>query len=342
MSYKKLYTLPLLLSLLSTLSFAEGEATNLKAWNIKESSVKIAFKDNNDDDLGFSVEVYEKFENNDYKGWKNGYVDASPGTGKYLMGKVSGLKPGTEYTAIVVTFGSLLDGLANQEIFSKTIKFKTKGETTTTNYGKPASSLKAWRVKETSVKISFKDNTYWEESFKIIIRDKEGTEVATQEVKASPSTGKTLIGKVNGLKAGTDYTAVVSSYVDTDEDLIGNKMDTSKPLAFKTKGTSSQPTDKVIATNLKTWSIRDTSAMISFIDSSYPVGETYFINADTEERMTLNSKGIIPIPNNKGYSIGKMIDLIPDTTYRVKIIFEAVHNTQRLAPSKVITFKTKE
>jgi len=344
MNYKKLYTLPLLLSVLSTFSFAIEDPTDLKTWSIKENSVKIAFKDNIDDDDGYSIWVYE---GNNSGVVANGNVKGdSSGTGKYLIGKVSGLRPGTEYSAVAVGYGIFRD-MENETypITSEPIYFKTKGENPSYNYGNPASNLKAWRIKEHSVKISFKDHTYFEESFKIIIRDKDGKEVSSREVKASPldEVGKTFIGKVSGLKAGTDYTAEVSTYVDVDEDFIGDKMNTSKKISFRTKGDNTQhPSSKVGATDLRTWGIRSTTAMISFRNNDINnIGDFEFINKDTQEPMTLNSKGIIDVPNNKNYRIGKMIDLTPETTYHVQILHKTDSGTPMKA-SKVITFTTKK
>ncbi|MCK5855689.1 MAG: hypothetical protein KAG56_10740 [Sulfurovaceae bacterium] len=200
--------------------------------------------------------------------------------------------------------------------------------------GEPT-ELKAWNLKETSVKIAFRDNLL-RGGYKINIMDENGNQVTGLDESPSISNGSRdyIIRKIRGLKSGTNYQAIVVSTTQGRQ--------TSEPLSFKTKGVSTQPTNKVIATKLKTWGVRDTSAMISFVNHAYPMGEIYFINADTKERMTLNSKGIIPVPKHRRYSIGKMIDLVPNTTYRVKIMYISIDDEWILAPSKIITFKTKE
>lgn len=196
-----------------------------------------------------------------------------------------------------------------------------------------ATNLKAWNIKENSVKIAFKDNLENEDYHAICVYDNKEYEEGYQEisVKASQGTGKYLIKKVSGLKAGTDYTAKVRTY-STPEGMDGNDY-VSKIIHFKTKGTSN---NELVATNLRTWNVKNSSAMISFKkNSSIENSAIYFINIDTDERMTLNSKGVIDVPKHRAYSVGKMIDLIPNTTYHIKIV------TDELQESDVITFKTK-
>ena len=67
-----------------------------------------------------------------------------------------------------------------------------------------------------------------------------------------------------------------------------------------------------------------------------------FVNIDTWKRMILNSKGVISVPNNEGYSIGKMINLTPDTTYRIEITAQNSDGTTLAKRSEPITFTTKE
>jgi hypothetical protein len=312
---------------------AEG-AINLKAWRIKETSVKIAFEDRTEDEDIFKIIV------RDDEGVEVSHqeVIASPQTGKTLIERVSGLKAGTNYTAVVSAYQFPDDFTPEKMNTSKILVFTTKGESDEpVSEVEGATNLKAWRIKENSVKIAFEDRTEGEDIFKISIKDEEGQEVASQEVIASSGTGKTLIQRVNGLTAGTNYTAVVSAYVFHD-DFTPTKLNSSKPLLFRTKGENTQPNGQEI-TELKTWSIKATSAKIAFLNNIVTSGVYSFVNADTEETMTLNSQGIISIPNNTKYSIGKMIELTPETHYRIQVVHLSTEGA--VTKSKIIEFTTK-
>jgi len=334
MNYKKFYTLPLLLSFLSTPSFAlteENAPSDIKAWHIKQNSVKIAFKDNMEleedgDTLDYEIAIYNANTGEQVAG--AGLSDI-PGTGNYLIKKLSGLEPGTEYRAQVyanyVSSGMDVNRIGSYE----SLHFKTKEANAQPIGGKPT-ELKLWNIKENSVKLSWRDNI-GKGGYKINVLDENGDKVNGLDFFNRSSSRKYKMQEIRGLQAGTKYTATVISTTSGKQE--------SDPIDFSTKKRATPVPATVGATGLHTWNIKSTSAMISFHNNHTDGSKDFeFVNVDTEESMTLNSKGIINVPHskNKNTLIGKMIDLTPDTTYSIKITCDDMKE------SKIITFRTKK
>jgi hypothetical protein len=198
-------------------------------------------------------------------------------------------------------------------------------------------NIKAWNIKEHSVKIAFTDNMTDESLFYIEIFESKNTIVGQSiQVDASEGTGNNLIKKITGLKPNTEYEVHIGGYPKYDE---WNNGIMSDVIRFTTKGSGD-----VGATDLKMWNIKSTSAIISFRDNTVS-GTFDFITEKPTERLMLNSKGIVPAPNNKNYFVAKMIDLTPNTTYKLRIfhvIGGDIEWEKQMKASEVITFTTKK
>ena len=102
MNYKKTLGFALLLSLLSTSSFAKGvgASTDLKAWRVTDHSAKIAFRDNTPDEDEFWIDIMNEYG----EIVKTKKVNASSGTGKMRIAKIGKLKSGHNYMACVSAY----------------------------------------------------------------------------------------------------------------------------------------------------------------------------------------------------------------------------------------------
>ena len=213
-----------------------------------------------------------------------------------------------------------------------------------------STDLKAWRITDHSAKIAFKDNTQDEDEFWIYVIDDNGKVIQTKEIDASSGTGKMRIAKIGGLKRGAKYYTYVSAYFYKD-DYIPVKMNQSEMLEFKTKG-EPENYDGKIAKELKAWSIKKTSAVITFnANPKYDLNQEtddfavsmIFINTETGKYMTRNSKGQVKLPSknpNKTYYAVKLINLEPGTTYTAKLLFDRM--VGQVDTDTMITFTTKE
>ena len=221
-----------------------------------------------------------------------------------------------------------------------------------------STDLKTWRVTDHSAKIAFKDNTEGEDIFKISVIGSDGE--SNKKIVSSKGTGKIRIAKIGKLKKGENYVAYVTAY-RYDKDHTLQLINQSKPLNFKTKDTGDEFHGK-IAIELKTWRVKDTSAVISFNSNIYLGkkdifdgladlgiqkgfdGWIDFTNVDTGEVMTLGSQSIVYVPDkdpNKNYYAARLINLKPATTYTIKLV-HIQDMTGQLNPSGTITFTTKE
>ncbi len=270
-----------LMSMALLLGITANASDDLHKWRLTENSVKISFRDTDTNEKGFRVVDADTNARLS--------IDVSPleGVGKSGIVKLVGLSKGTDYSIKVETFFD-----DKESTFSEPFRFKTKGESSNndddTNLDKVATDLQSWNVKETSVKISFKDHDDEEEFFQIFARDVSTNKTYfSRHIPALADVGKFGIGKVSGLTPGTTYQFNVYNIRDYNElgDDMLNDYGMSKPIMVTTKGeTPDIPT--VIDTSVSLTSNIDASALIRFRADTRAINRyKYFIirNAQTNE-----------------------------------------------------------
>jgi len=295
-----------------------GAATHLTAWRLRENSVRIAFRDNSNGEVGF------RFINADTGAIIGNQLPATNGVGVNSIGQINGLTAGTDYNVQVETIFN--DGRDN--IRSLPLAFRTRGDAPNVN-SHPVTDLHAWRRRETSVRISFLDNSLGEIGFRYINADTGA--VMGNQVAAVNGTGTATIGQINGLTAGTTYRVRVETLFANAQN---NNM--SAVLTFRTRGAApvviSHP-----ATDLHFWRRRATSVRISFRDNSEGEIGFRYINANTGAVMGNQVNAV----NGTGTAtIGQINGLTPNTQYRVRVetLFANAQNNNR---SAIITFRTR-
>ena len=191
-----------------------------------------------------------------------------------------------------------------------------------------ATELHRWRLRETSVKISFVDQAEGEIGFRYI--DEATGEQLGNTLPATNGTGTSNIGRINGLTEGTEYTVRVHTIFDD-----GRATAISEPITFTTLGTPPQESDEE-ATALHIWNLRETSVKISFVDQAEGEIGFRYIDEATGEQLG----NTLPATNGTGTaSIGRINGLTEGTTYRVQVetLFDDGRTT---ATSEAIEFTT--
>ena len=168
-----------------------GVATDLHRWRLRENSVRISFRDNADNETGF------RFINADTHQQMGATLPALNGTGRSGIGQINGLTEGTTYRVQVQTLFA-----GNAVTTSEPIVFTTLGDAPVNTVG-AADDLHRWRLRRNSVRISFRDNADNETGFRFINADTHQQMGAT--LPALNGTGRSGIGQINGLTAGTTY-----------------------------------------------------------------------------------------------------------------------------------------
>jgi len=169
-----------------------GAATHLTAWRRRNHSVRIAFRDNSNGEVGF------RFINAQTGAVMGNPLPATNGVGINSIGQINGLIAGTEYQVQVETIFN--DGRDN--IMSLPLTFRTRGVAPNI-ISHPADDLHFWRRRATSVRISFRDNSEGEIGFRYINANTGA--VMGNQVNAVDGTGTATIGQIDGLTPNTQY-----------------------------------------------------------------------------------------------------------------------------------------
>ncbi len=300
------------------------EATDLHTWRLRETSLRVSFVDNANGETGF------RFINDDTGETLGNQLPATAGTGTASIGQINGLTAGTTYRVRVET---LFDDGRDTAV-SEPIEFTTVGITPPPpppeETNEEATDLHRWRLRDTSVRVSFVDNANGETGFRFINTD-TGRQLG-EELPATAGRGTASIGQINGLTPGTTYHVRVQTLFND-----GRATATSETLTFTTTGTAPHGgTNSNSATNLHRWRLKPTSVKISFTDNSLGEIGFRFVNADTGENMgTLVS----PSSGTGGSRIGKINGLRPSTTYRIRV-HTLFNNGTATAISEPIEFTT--
>lgn len=194
-----------------------GTATHLTTWRRRDNSVRVAFRDNSNGEVGF------RFINANTGAVMGNQLPATNGVGVNSIGQINGLIAGTEYSVQVETMFN--DGRDN--IMSLPIAFRTTGQVPNVT-SNPANDLHFWRRRATSVRISFRDNSEGEIGFRYINAN-TGAVMGTQ-LNPIAGAGTAGIGTINGLTPATTYRVRV-------ETLFANAQNNSmsQPITFTTR-----------------------------------------------------------------------------------------------------------
>ena len=302
------------------------EAIDLHRWNLRNTSVKISFNDQAEGETGF---IYINEATGEQLGNR---LPATEGTGTASIGTLTGLTEGTQYTVRVHTLFD--DG--RETAISEPITFTTLGVAPNPdpdpqeNNDEEATDLHRWSLRNTSVKISFRDNAQGEIGFRYI--DEATGEQLGNTLPATADTGTASIGTIRGLTAGTTYRVQVETLFDD-----GRETATSEAIEFTTLGVAPQPQENnEEVTDVHRWALRDTSVKISFVDHSEGEIGFRYINQETGEQLG----DTLPATEGRGTaSIGTIRGLTEGTTYQVRV--ETLFNDGRAtAVSEPISFTT--
>jgi hypothetical protein len=182
-------------------------------YNITNSSARISFLDNSDNEDGFTVYVYNKNTNALVKTIT---VPALSGTGGFQYANITGLIPNTSYRVAVTAFSSGCGESAPTHSSSSTNgRFKTTNETCPLM---PGGYVGTYNVTSTSARISFLDNSDNESGFKVYVYEKAtNTLVNTLTLPAVTGVGGFQYANITGLTANTRYAIRVSAFNNSCE-----------------------------------------------------------------------------------------------------------------------------
>ena len=295
-----------------------GAATHLTSWRRRNNSVRIAFRDNSNGEVGF------RFINADTGAVMGNQLPATNGVGINSIGQINGLIAGTDYSVQVETMFN--DGRDN--IISLPLTFRTTGEAPNVT-SNPADDLHFWRRRENSFRISFVDNSEGELGFRFINADTGA--VMGNQLNPVAGAGTATIGTINGLTPATTYRVRVETLFTNAQN---NNM--SAPITVRTLGDAPNIISNP-ANDLHFWRRRATTIRISFRDNSEGEIGFRYINANTGAVM---GNQLNPVAGAGTATIGTINGLTPATTYQVRVetLFA---NAQNNSMSQPITFTTR-
>ena len=180
-------------------------------YNITNTSARISFIDNSNNEDGFYVYVYDYNTNALIKTIT---LPPKTGTGMYQYADITGLTKDTLYRIAVTAFASGC-GESNPTVASSINngKFKTTNETCPLM---PGEYVGAYNVTSSSARISFIDNASNETGFKIYVYDGT-TLVKTITVGSKSGVGQYQYANITGLDANKFYTVKVSAFNNSCE-----------------------------------------------------------------------------------------------------------------------------
>jgi len=176
-------------------------------WNVTEYGARISFKDNSDNEDGFKVYVY-KYGTNELV--KTLDLDHTYQNGDYVYADIFCLEPNTLYQVKVTAYNSCGESKATTPSSENNGRFKTEAIQCP---AKPNDYVGVYNVTENSARISFLDNAYNEDGFKVYVKNyATGEIVKTIDVPAKEGVGKYQYANITGLEPNTVYQVAVSAY----------------------------------------------------------------------------------------------------------------------------------
>ena len=177
-------------------------------YNVTNTSARISFLDNSDNEDGFKVYVYNYNTNTLVKTMT---LPAVSGTGKYQYSTITGLTPNTLYRVEVTAFSSGCGESAPTHASSATNgRFRTTSQTCPLM---PGGYVGTYNVTNNSARISFLDNSNNEDGFKVYVYGyNTNTLINTLTLPAVSGLGGYQYANINGLVPDTLYKVKVSAF----------------------------------------------------------------------------------------------------------------------------------
>ncbi len=181
-------------------------------YNITNTSARISFKDNSDDEDGFNVYLYD--------GTTKALLDTIvlpplSGVGGYQYTDITGLTEDTLYEVSVTAFSAGCDESDPTKPSSSTNgRFKTTNESCPSM---PGDYVGTYQVSSTSARIAFIDNSDNETGFKVYVYDAASSLVKTLTLPASTGVGTYQYATITGLDPNSFYEVKVSAFNDSCE-----------------------------------------------------------------------------------------------------------------------------
>jgi hypothetical protein len=175
-------------------------------FNITNTSARISFLDNSNNEDGFRVRVYNFNTNALVQTFD---VASLSGTGGFQYADITGLTANTLYKVVITAFASGC-GESNPTHPSSLTngRFKTTNSTCPLT---PSAYVGTYNMTNSGARISFVDNADNETGFKVYVYD-GATLVKTLTLPASAGIGKYQYANITGLNANTFYTVKVSAF----------------------------------------------------------------------------------------------------------------------------------
>ena len=178
-------------------------------YNITNTSARISFLDNSNNEDGFKVYVYNYNTNALVKTMT---LPAVSGTGGYQYATITGLNPDTLYKVAVTAFASGCGESAPTHASSATNgRFRTTNNTCPLT---PGVYVGTYNVTSNGARVSFIDNSSNETGFNIYVYEGSTTNtlVKTVTVGAKAGIGQYQYANITGLDANKFYTVRVSAF----------------------------------------------------------------------------------------------------------------------------------
>lgn len=175
-------------------------------YNVTNTSARISFLDNSDNEDGFEVRVYNASTNALVKTIN---VDPLTGTGNFQYANITGLTPGTLYHVVVTALSAACgESEPTHPSSLNNGRFKTKNEPCP---AMPGEYVGVYNITDTGARISFIDNADSETGFKVYVYD-GATLVKTLTLPAVAGVNGYQYANITGLNANTFYTVKVSAF----------------------------------------------------------------------------------------------------------------------------------
>ena len=176
-------------------------------YNITNSSARISFLDNSNNEDGFKVYVYNSDTNVLVQ---TIMVDSLSGIGGFQYANITGLMANTLYRVAVTAFSAGCGESTPTHASSITNgRFRTTNQTCPLM---PGGYVGTYNVTNNSARISFLDNANNEDGFKVYLYDNTNALIRTLTLPAVSGLGGFQYANLTGLNANTQYAVRVSAF----------------------------------------------------------------------------------------------------------------------------------
>jgi hypothetical protein len=306
----------LLLTNSATAATPHAPGPYVGVFNVDETSARISFLDNSTDEDGFKVYIHDANDIFDATVVPNPIlVPKNDGGNLHQHTNIENLTPHTLYKLRVTAYNT--DGESASTIASSINNGRIRTSPPVCQPAMPGEYVGTYNITNTSARISFKDNSNNEDSFKVYVYNYDtNVLVKTITVGAVAGTGGTQYANITGLMENTLYRVAVTA--------VSTGCGESNPTHASSENngrfrTTNETCPLIPGGYVGTYNVTSTGARISFLDNSDNEDgfKVYLYNYSTNA--LVNTLTLPAVSGLGGYQYANLLGLTADTKYAVRV-----------------------